>query len=184
MPVCNCDECRICSLGRSLPAVVYKVIRSLPFPSSHTSSSLKVAIYHFMAPVSKCCWVNAWLVSSWASLSNLLRCQAIQLNFQSVMTSLWLQCGAVVTVPSPKTLMAVTALKSSPQAGSDIIWPEDSTPSGFALPSATVPPMASTDTSLQLFWQEILQRDFFLKNMWKVFFYCRGNVLQRKWPVK
>lgn len=70
VPVCNCDECRICCLGRSLPAVVYKVICSLPFPSSHTSSSLKVTIYHSVALVSKCCWVNAPSLPSWGCVSN------------------------------------------------------------------------------------------------------------------
>lgn len=112
-----------CCLGSSLPAVCVQNNFSLPFPPSHTSS-LEVAISHSVAPGE---WVplSQCLISP--QLSNWPRCQAIQLNFQSVVTSLWLQRGAVVTVPPPK----------SPP---DVLWPQHSTPWGSSLPSAPLAP--------------------------------------------
>lgn len=91
-------------------------------PSPHTSSPVKVTVLDFMALMSKCCWVNAWLVSSLSCENIPFRCQTMKLNFQSIMDLIELQWNyAVVMLPSPKILWPVTSVMSSPRSGHVIL---------------------------------------------------------------
>lgn len=154
---------------------------SLPFPSSHTSSSLKVAISHFVALVSKCCWVNAWLVPSWARVSNWLRCQAIQLKFQCydfTVTAVW-------CCRHDATLKGCAGSDSSEVTSWGWHWCHVS-PAQHSLwilialcnPTTSACHWHQPETTLTRYIAEGL----LLKSTGKVFFYC--NVLQRKWPGK
>lgn len=134
----------------------------------------------------ECCWVNAWLVSRWSFVSNLFRCQTIKLKFQSIMALLELQCGAVVMVPSPKTLTASDCSEvmfsvrrwHHPATGQRPLWGLGT----FAQHDVvTVPLVTSINTTLKLFWQRTPQRDFCRKQR-ESLICCRSNVLQRKPP--